>query len=111
MKRSNVSADIETTVELDGLTYDVYVAAEGKGYYDPGCCSGPVENCYPPEGEMEVLSVKAEISVESQLEHRAVTDPAEIKRVLDALGEDAVEEALWASYRNRQDDYEEDWRE
>lgn len=34
----------EAEVEID---YDV------RGYYDPGCVSGPPENCYPPEGDEE----------------------------------------------------------
>ena len=29
--------------------------------YDPGCCSGPPENCYPPEGgEVEIISATTE---------------------------------------------------
>ena len=30
---------------------------EYKGYGDPGCTYGPVEMCYPPEGEIEILSI------------------------------------------------------
>ena len=43
----------------DGLRV-VTVEAEVKvSPYDAGCCSGPPESCYPPEGgEVEIDSVK-----------------------------------------------------
>ena len=97
-KRANVSADIETTVELDGRTYDVYVEVTARGYYDSGCCSGPPENCYPPEGEMDILSLKSSIMDSDGVE---VTDPVEIQRILDALPEELIDDALWESFDNR----------
>ena len=39
---------------------DVDVAVTYRGYSDPGCTYGPVEMCYPPEGEIEFLSCKDE---------------------------------------------------
>ena len=30
---------------------------EYKGYSDPGNTYGPPENCWPPEGEVEILSI------------------------------------------------------
>jgi hypothetical protein len=32
---------------------DIAIHFRSNGYYDPGVCSGPVEKCYPPEGEDE----------------------------------------------------------
>ena len=47
------SGEFEATVIDDDQTeYDVIVRY--KGYSDPGVLSGPVERCYPPEGEMEI---------------------------------------------------------
>jgi len=35
---------------IDGH-FDIYIDISSNGWYDPGVRSGPVENCYPPEGE------------------------------------------------------------
>ena len=45
-----------TVTDADGNEYDVVVTY--KGYSDPGRVSGPPEDCYPPEGEMEILKVR-----------------------------------------------------
>ena len=42
--------------EIDGVEYEVEYDYEG--YYDPGVCSGPVERCYPPEGDHEIDNIK-----------------------------------------------------
>ena len=39
--------------ELLPLDMDIAIHFRSNGYYDPGVCSGPVEKCYPPEGEDE----------------------------------------------------------
>ena len=55
------SGNFRTTVFLcdeDGAEWAIEVDVEWKGYSDPGRVSGPWEDCYPPEGEMEILSVK-----------------------------------------------------
>ncbi len=92
MKTGNVSAEFDTQVELDGDTYDLHVEATGSAFYDAGNSSGPVEHCYPPEGEMTILSVESEI-VDS--EGRVVTDKARIDRIMAELGEESIEEKLW----------------
>ena len=45
----------ETTLERADIAIEVSV--KYSGYSDPGRCSGPPEMCYPPEGDMELLSV------------------------------------------------------
>ena len=102
-KRANVHADIETTVELDGCTYDVYVEATAHGYYDPGRTYGPPENCYPPEGEMDILSLKSSVM---DSDGQEITDPVEIQRVLDALPEGLIDDALWESFDDHSHGYE-----
>jgi hypothetical protein len=34
---------------------EISIDLEYSGYSDPGCSSGPVEVCYPPEGELEYI--------------------------------------------------------
>lgn len=29
---------------------DLFIKFNSQGYYDPGCVSGPIDRCYPPEG-------------------------------------------------------------
>jgi len=41
-----------TITDADGNEHEVTVTY--KGYSDPGVCSGPVERCYAPEGEIEI---------------------------------------------------------
>ena len=91
MKHIKVEAEICTSVELDGLTYDVEATVQGSGYYDPGRGSGPPEDCYPPEGEMEILSVVADIT---DSDKRVVTGE-EHQRVMATLGDEALTDALW----------------
>lgn len=46
------------TVRVGGEGFEVTYLATGKCYYDPGRLSGPPEDCYPPESEGEIASVK-----------------------------------------------------
>jgi len=47
------SGEFEAVVtDVDGNEHDVLV--KYQGYSDPGFISGPPENCYPPEGEIEI---------------------------------------------------------
>lgn len=46
------------TVRVGGEEFEVTYLATGKCYYDPGKLSGPPEDCYPPESEGEIASVK-----------------------------------------------------
>ena len=87
MKTGRLNAEFDTQVELDGDTYDVHVEATGSAYYDAGNSSGPVEQCYPPEGEMTVLRVEPEI-VDS--EGNPVTHKARIDRIMAELGEESI---------------------
>ena len=62
-----------TVTDLDGNEVDAEIAY--SGYYDPGVCSGPIDNCYPPEGEVEIQSIIVAgkfISVEADEEHRII---------------------------------------
>jgi len=40
-------------LQLDCDEIEVEVDGKSTGYYDSGICSGPPENCYPPEGDDE----------------------------------------------------------
>ena len=40
---------------------EVDVAVTFSGYYDPGQTYGPPENCYPPEGEVNIQSIQVEL--------------------------------------------------
>jgi len=42
----------------DGSEVDVSVTF--SGYYDPGCSYGLPENCYPPEGEININTIQIE---------------------------------------------------
>lgn len=95
MKTGNVSAEFDTQVELDGDTYDVHVEATGSAYYDAGNISGPIEDCYQPEGEMTVLSKTAEIA---DSEGNRVTEQGQIDRIMAELGEESIKEKLWEAF-------------
>lgn len=46
------------TIERGDNEIDLYIT--GDGYYDPGRISGPPEDCYPPEGDMEIVSIETD---------------------------------------------------
>ena len=48
----------QVTLQLEGSDEDTCVAIEAEGYDDPGRTYGPPENCYPAEGECNILSSK-----------------------------------------------------
>jgi len=64
IKRYNGSDTFTYDDEETGVSYDVEY--EYEGYYDPGVCSGPVERCYPPEGEhnVKIISITPEPTLE-----------------------------------------------
>ena len=50
------SGEFETTiVDVHGNEIDIVVGY--KGYSDPGKLYGPPEDCYPPEGEIEITYI------------------------------------------------------
>ena len=53
----------------DGREMDVTV--EFSGYYDPGNTYGPMDNCYPPEGEVNINTVTSEADGEMDFEEWA----------------------------------------
>lgn len=59
MSRSrSVSATLY--IERDGVEIEVELTGS-LSPYDPGCTSGPPENCYPPEGgEVEDIEAKVQ---------------------------------------------------
>lgn len=53
---SRGSTTIEIGINFDDVGY--YIVADCNGYYDPGQAFGPVENCYPPEGDFETTRIE-----------------------------------------------------
>ena len=39
------------------------IGFNSQGYEDPGICTGPVENCYPPEGDEERIILSIEVLI------------------------------------------------
>lgn len=48
------------TIEIGMVIDDMYciVTADCDGYFDPGQAFGPVESCYPPEGDFNAYNVQ-----------------------------------------------------
>lgn len=65
-----------------------------KGYYDPGRLSGPPEDCYPPEGELEITSIE----LDGKKWDGRLTDEEH----------DKVVEKLWDSQESDEEDYYDD---
>ena len=42
----------------DGQEIDVTL--NFYGYYDPGCTYGPIDRCYPPEGEVHIWTAETQ---------------------------------------------------
>ena len=68
------------TVTLTGPDgQEAEVAVTYEAYWDPGKINGPPENCYPPEGELNVLAL----------------DPP---LVLDAAQQEYLEDQCWDDF-------------
>lgn len=84
--------------EHNGEEYEIDVEIEYSAFRDPGKTSGPPEDCYPPDNEMEILSVKP-----VNLLPPGIT--------LDQFNEivesniDAIEEKAWEHFDSTGDDY------
>lgn len=77
-----------TTVSIDP---DVEVAIDYKGYEDPGICSGPVEDCYPPEGDEErtITGISiAGVALPEEIVEKLVTEIQELVDEQDLPHED-----------------------
>ena len=59
MKRSPEFTHSYTQTMPDGREVDVELTF--TGYYDPGRTYGPPENCYPPEGEVNIHTAHTEV--------------------------------------------------
>lgn len=53
---------------------ELYIEGKSTGYYDEGRCTGPVDDCYPPEGDdervvdnIEALSLPQSVSLPHEL--------------------------------------------
>jgi hypothetical protein len=68
---------------------DVAVEVDFKeGWYDPGRCYGPPENCYPPEGEdPEILSVRLSEEGYPTTEIIKALDQANLDRLVNEANE------------------------
>ncbi len=76
--QTNGTTEIKLDDEL--LTLEV----EYSGWYDPGVCSGPPENCYPPEGEMEWHISRAWVWIEEASMDIQLTQD-QIKEILPSI--------------------------
>lgn len=54
----NINGNFKTYVEIDEQDIEVLVAY--SGYYEQGISYGLPENCYPDEGEIELVEVHTE---------------------------------------------------
>jgi hypothetical protein len=57
-RRHPTMADSFTQKLPDGREVDVTVTF--SGYYDPGNVCGPMDSCYPPEGEVNIDTIQVE---------------------------------------------------
>lgn len=80
---------------------EVHVTLIYSGYYDPGVTSGPVDSCYPAEGELDILAVETE-------KGKVLDFDAWVKKMKISPKEvAAIEECLMEAIRDRSyDEYE-----
>ena len=74
-----------TNIDIDHED-DVEVEVKWEGFYHRARISGPPEDCYPAEGEMDLLSVKR-------------TDNSESVHLLSAQ-EERLLDLAWEDYRS-----------
>jgi hypothetical protein len=77
----------QTHEEPVWVEVEIMCDVSGGGYWDPGVCSGPVESCYPPEGDFEIT----EFSNPAGIKWEQLTKD-EQEAIEAALGEAAQEQ-------------------
>ena len=86
MKHSPMFTHSYTQTMPDGREVDVTLMF--SGYYDPGNISGPIDRCYPPEGEVNIHTATTEENGEMDFDEWA-------KKVgLSAKDLESIEEML-----------------
>jgi hypothetical protein len=95
-RKSGSSSYVHTTKEGQ----EVEVTLTFKGYYDPGCSSGLPENCYPPEGEIEILTATTTDGVK--------TDFDDWSKLMNLTPEDVttIEVSMWEAFHEQEDNYD-----
>ena len=82
------------SLDLGADESDLQIRCDYDGYNDPGVCSGPPENCYPPEGETNITNlcviVFEEVNLAPDIDDAALIKAA--KRIL-AIAETRATEA------------------
>ena len=85
--------EFETEIEFEGETYVVLVDVEADMEYTPGRVSGPPEDCYPPECECDITSLKI-------VEARTDGEMPVVAGMVEALNLEEIEDALWEKFED-----------
>lgn len=98
-----IPQDAEGTIEM---------SFSSEGYYDPGVCSGPVESCYPPEGEDERIVNEAIVYWGDDNTHIDLSekDHSDLLEALQLHYEEKIQEANFDNDGSDDRDYD-DYRE
>ena len=70
---------------------EIIIGFSSSGYSDPGICSGPVERCYPPEGDEERTMEEVYISIPDS--KQKIKLPLSVQEQVYAQYEEEVMEA------------------
>ena len=70
---------------------DIEITVEWEGYYERGRLSGPPEDCYPSDGEIDILSV---------------TDTSGKPVLVDQAFEEKLIDKAWDDFHSQEDDHD-----
>jgi len=95
-----VTYEGEQTVDLEEDTFVVCFTAVADCAYQPARVSGPPEDCYPEDGELDMTSLTIGLILNSNGEKVNLDSITDACR--EGLDQDAIEDQIWQQFHERE---------
>jgi len=103
MSTQHVELDLDDEeIVVDGVAYYCDFAIKATLSHTPARVSGPPEDCYPEESEIDIEEMKLN-EVRDENGEALILTPPLLKQLSDALNIDRVHELLWEEWETESD--------
>lgn len=94
--KGRITFEGEQTVDLEDDSYEVVYEVTADCWYQPAKLGGPPEDCYPEEGELDIVEFKITLIINSGGEH--INSQELTKQCRAELDMDQIEEKVWERF-------------